>query len=70
MLAWHYLTLHHVAINEASLIMVKGNQLLDATIVASLAISPSSAGVTHMYKIQGSDVKMSSNISVINYIKP
>ena len=39
-----------MAINEVSLIVVEGNQLLDATIVASLAISLSSAGVTHMYK--------------------
>ena len=38
MFAWHYLTLYHMAINKASLIMVEGDQLLDATIVTSMAI--------------------------------
>ena len=32
MFAWHYSTLYYMAINEASLIVVKSNQLLDATI--------------------------------------
>ena len=36
--------------------MFKGNQLLDATIVASLAISLSSAGVTNMHKMLGPEV--------------
>ena len=49
MFTWHYLTLCHVAINEASLIVVKGDQLLDATIVKSLTISLSSSGLTHMH---------------------
>ena len=49
MLAWRYLTLCHIAINEASLIVVEGNQLLDATIIASLAILLNKAGVTHMH---------------------
>ena len=47
-----------MAINKANLIIVKGNQLLDATIVASLAISLSSAGVTHMHKMLGPEVKI------------
>ena len=47
-----------MAINEASLIVVKGNHLLDATIVASLAISRSSAGVTHMHKMPGQEVRV------------
>ena len=47
-----------MAINEASLIVVKGNHLLDATIVASLAISRSSAGVTHMRKMPGPEVRV------------
>ena len=42
-----------MAINEVSLIMVKGDWLLDATIVASLAILLSSCGVTHMHKMLG-----------------
>ena len=46
-----------MAINKASLIMVKGNQLLDATIVASLAILLSSVGVTHMHKMLGPEVR-------------
>ena len=46
-----------MAINEASLIIVKGNQLLDTTIVASLAILLSSAGVTHMHKMPGPEVR-------------
>ena len=47
----------HVAINKASLIVVEGNQLLDATIVASLAILLSIAGVTHMHKMLGPEVR-------------
>ena len=47
-----------MAINEASLIVVEGNQLLDATIVASLAILLSSAGVTHMHKMPGPKVRV------------
>ena len=47
-----------MAINKASLIVVKGNQLLDATIVASLAILLSSAGATHMHKMLGSEVRI------------
>ena len=38
--------------------MVKGNQVLDATIVASLAILLSSAGVTHMDKMLGREVRV------------
>ena len=38
--------------------MVKGNQLLDATIVASLAILLSSAGVTQIHKIPGPKVRV------------
>ena len=38
--------------------MVKGDQLLDATIVASLAILLSSAEVTYMYKIPGPKVRV------------
>ena len=37
-----------VAINEASLIVVEANQLLDVTIVGSLAIPQSSARVNSM----------------------
>ena len=47
-----------MAINKASLIVVKGDQLLDATIVASLAILLSSAGVTHMHKMLGPEVRV------------
>ena len=53
MFTWHYSTLYHVAVNEASLIVVEGDQLLDATIVASLAILLSSARATHMHKMLG-----------------
>ena len=38
--------------------MVKGNQLLDATIVAGLAISLGSAGVTHIHKMPGPEVRV------------
>ena len=38
--------------------MVEGSQLLDATIVASLAISLSSARVTHIYKMLGPEVRV------------
>ena len=58
MFAWHFSTLYYVAINKASLIVVEGNQLLDATIVVSLAISLSSAGVTHMHKMPGSNIRV------------
>ena len=47
-----------MAINEASLIVVKGDKLLDASIVISLAILLSSAGVTHMYKMLGPKVRV------------
>ena len=40
------------------MIMFKANQLLDATIVASLAISLSSAGATHMYKMLGPKIRV------------
>ena len=53
MFAWQYLTLYHVTMNEAILIVVKGNQLLDATIVVGLAILLSSTEVTHMPKLPG-----------------
>ena len=46
-----------MAINKATPIVVKGDQLLDATIVASLAISLSGAGVTHMHKMLGPKVR-------------
>ena len=49
MFAWHYSTLYHVAINKTRLIIAEGDQLLDATIVACLAILLSSSGVTHMH---------------------
>ena len=38
--------------------MVEGDQLLDATIVASLAILLSSAGATHMHKMPGPEVRV------------
>ena len=47
-----------MTINKASLIVLKGNQLLDATIAVSLAILISSAGVTHMHKILGPKVRV------------
>ena len=47
-----------MAINGAGLIVVKGNLLLDTTIVASLAILQSSAGVTHMHKMPGLKVRV------------
>ena len=46
-----------MAIIEARLIMVEGNQLLDAIIVTSLAIFLSSAGATHMHKTLGPEVR-------------
>ena len=46
MFAWHFPILSHMPINEASLVVVEGNQLLDITTVASLAILLSSAMVT------------------------
>ena len=58
MFTLHYLTICYVAINKASLIIVKGNQLLDATIVVSLAILLSSAGATHMHKMPGPEVRV------------
>ena len=36
--AWHYQNLCHMAIDKASLSMVEGNQLPDATFVASMDI--------------------------------
>ena len=51
MFAWNYSILYRMAINEASLIVVEGNQLLDTTIVASLAILLSSARVNHTHKM-------------------
>ena len=47
-----------MAINEANLIMVEGNQLLDATTVASLAILLGSSGVTHIHKMLGPKVRV------------
>ena len=47
-----------MGINETSLILVKGDQLPDATTVASLAISLSGAGVTKMHKMRVSKVKI------------
>ena len=47
-----------MAINKGSLIVVKGNQLLDATIVAVLVILISSAGVPHTHKMPGSKVRV------------
>ena len=47
-----------MAINKASLIVVKANQLLDATIVASLAILLSSARASHMHKMPGPEVRV------------
>ena len=49
MFEWHYLTLYRMTVDKASLVMVEGNQLLDATIAASLTISQSKAGVSHMH---------------------
>ena len=47
-----------MAINKASLIMVEGDQLPDATIVASLAILLRSAAATHMHIILGPEVRV------------
>ena len=47
-----------MAINTASLIVVEGNQLPDATTVASLAISLSSAKTSQMHKILGPKVRV------------
>ena len=58
MFAWHYSTLYHMAINKARLIVVKGNQLLDVTIVASLAIFLSSSRVIHTHKMLGPEVRI------------
>ena len=58
MFAWHYLTLCYVAINEASFIVAEVDQLLDATIVASLAILLSSSVVTHMHKTPGPKIRV------------
>ena len=58
MFAWNYFILCHVAINKTSLIVVKGNQLLDTTIVASLAILLSSAGITHIHKLPAPEVRV------------
>ena len=43
------LDLYHMSTNEASLIVAKGDQLLDETTVASLAFLLDSAGVTQMH---------------------
>ena len=53
-----------MAINEVSLIVVEGDQLLDATIVVSLAILLSSAGLTHMQKMLGPEVKVMATKTV------
>ena len=58
MFAWHYLTLCHVAINKASMIMAEGDQLLDAIVLASLAILLSSARVTHIHELLGCKVRV------------
>ena len=50
MFTWHYSTLCYISIKKASLIVIEGDQLLDATIMASLAILLSSAEATHMLK--------------------
>ena len=50
-----------MAINVASLIMVGGDQLLDATIVANLAILLCSAGVIHMHKMPVPKVRLVAN---------
>ena len=63
--ACYYLTLFHISINKASLIKVEGNQLLDATTVARLAISLSSAGVTQMHKIPGPEVMAIKAVAII-----
>ena len=47
-----------MAINKASLIIAEGNQLLDATIVASQAISLSNARVTQILKMLGPKVSV------------
>ena len=43
---------------EVSLIVVEGDQLIDATIVACLATLLSSAGVTHMHTMPGPKVRV------------
>ena len=58
MFAWHYYDFMSHGYKQASLIVVKCNQLLDATIVASLAILLSSAEVTHMHKMLGPEVRV------------
>ena len=63
MFTWNS-TLYCMAINEASLIVVKGNHLLDATIVASLAILRSSAEVTHMHKMPGPEVRVMASKAI------
>ena len=47
-----------MAIEKASLIIVKGNKLPDATTVASLAILLGSSGVTQMPKMPGPKVRV------------
>ena len=47
-----------MAIDEASLIVTEGNQLLDATTVESLAILLSTAGATQMLKTLGPKVRV------------
>ena len=47
-----------MAIKKARLIMVGGDKLPDATILASLAILLSGTGVTHIYKTPGPEVRV------------
>ena len=47
-----------MSVNKASLIKVEGDQLLDTTIVISLAILKSSAGVNKMPKMLGLEVRV------------
>ena len=44
--------------NEDNLVMVKGNKLLDTTIIASLTILLSNARATHMHKMLGPDIRV------------
>ena len=62
---WHYQTLCHMAINEASLIVVKGDQLPDSTTVASLATSLSGARVTQMHTMSGPKVSIMATKAMV-----
>ena len=53
-----------MAINKASLIKVKSNQLPDAAIVASLTILLGSTGLTQMPKILGDEVRVMESKAV------